>query len=221
MNIQFIKEVLDTVLYNDEFSPEKLIEFLSVDMEDIYTADAGVWEGYTIGEHTLMAMYQFERYFSKEVLPGNFDKGIFRFVLALHDVGKVEAIRNGNKDDQHEYTVEILEKIFEHINLKKQSRDIAIALIEADCLGTYIHGKNNLQETVLLLKSCVNRAGIDMQDFFELLTIFYRCDAGSYTEDAGGLKSLDHLFVFDRKKPKLGFVTGIAKKMDVLKGQFM
>lgn len=216
-NLQFTKEELDNVLYDEDFIPEKLIDFLSMELGEIYNADAGVWEGYTIGEHTIMMMRQFERYFGDKELPTNFDRGIFRLLLALHDVGKVEAIANGNKDDQHEYTVDIIGEMFDALSLSNKDKSIVTTLIEADYLGGYIRGRIETQETVEAIKYSVKRVGIGTQDFFELLTIFYRCDAGSYTEDAGGFKSLDHLFIFDREKPVLSFAPDVLDKVQKLK----
>lgn len=214
MDIQFTKKELDNVLYDEDFTPEKLIGFLSIELGEIYNADAGVWEGYTIGEHTIMVMRQFERYFSDKQLPNNIDRGIFRLMLALHDVGKAEAIANGNKDDQHKYTVDIIEEIFDALLLS--NKDIATTLIGADYLGRYIRGRTEIQETIEAIKCSAKRTDMGTQDFFELLTIFYRCDAGSYTEDSGGLKSLDHLFIFDREKPILSFAPDVLVKIQKL-----
>jgi hypothetical protein len=36
--------------------------------------------------------------------------------------------------------------------------------------------------------------GIGVEEYFDLITCYYRADAGSYTVDAGGIESLDFLF---------------------------
>ena len=51
------------------------------------------------------------------------------------------------------------------------------------------------------------------QDFFDLLIVYYKCDAGSYTEDSGGEKALDHLFIFDSTRGKLNFSFSVKSKV--------
>lgn len=216
-NLQFTKKELDEVLHDEQFTPEKLIEFLSVDLGEVYDADAGVWEKYTIGEHTIMMMRQFERYFCDKKLPADFDLGIFRLILALHDTGKPEAITRGDKSKQHIYTIQMIKYIFESLIISERYKNIAIALIAEDSLGEYIRGNKDVNITAQTINRSAICTEISTKDFFELLTIFYRCDAGSYTQDAGGFKSLDHLFVFDRKKSVLLFAPDILSKVQKLK----
>ena len=49
------------------------------------------------------------------------------------------------------------------------------------------------------------QSGIGKDDFFKLLSILYKVDAGSYTEDAGGKRSLDELFSFHPKEGTMSF----------------
>lgn len=102
--LSFGRKDLDTVLNQNPFKPEDLVGLFTKDWGLDYEADAGVWEGYTIRQHTLMVMGQFEKYFSHSSLPANMDRNLFRATLALHDIGKPEAIRMGGKHLQHEYT---------------------------------------------------------------------------------------------------------------------
>ena len=53
-------------------------------------------------------------------------------------------------------------------------------------------------------------------DIFELLCIFFKLDAGSYTENAGGKKSLDHLFIFDEKNKNIDLSPDIKKRIDLI-----
>ncbi len=204
-------------MFEEGFSPEKLLQFLAADFGGIYAADAGVWEGYTIGQHTLMVLRQFERYFGTQVLPGNCDINMLRLILALHDTGKREAIACGDKNQQHLHTVQIIEEFFDALDFPEASKKLAVALIEEDALGKYIRGRQDVFQTAALIEQSAAKGGMVVRDFLELLTIFYRVDAGSYTEDAGGLKSLDHLFVFDHQKPALAFAPEIADKMEILR----
>ncbi len=220
-NLQFTKKELDKVLYDEQFVPEKLVQFLSVDLGEIYSADAGVWEGYTIGEHTVMMMQQFERYFCGKRLPVNFDRGIFRLMLVLHDIGKPKAIAHGDKSEQHIYTISMMTDIFNTLAISKKYKNIAVALIEEDSLGEYIRGNIDIDVTAQRINRLAIRTEMDKEDFFELLTIFYRCDAGSYTLDAGGKESLDYLFIFNHEQLVLSFAPDALVKMQELKNMLL
>jgi len=210
-----MNEQLQKIVRNDNFKPEDLIEFLQVDVGGRFEVDAGVWEKYTVGEHTFMMMRQFERYFDCDELPSCMDCGTFRFMLVLHDIGKPDAITQGDKDTQHQYTIEIMQKLFGKYGVDETQAKIAYAIVDTDALGDYIRGRSAVVETIEQLIENARHAGIAPVDFFKLLSIFYRCDAGSYTKDAGGFKSLDHLFIFDHSIPSLEFAseTGIKVKL--------
>ena len=60
------------------------------------------------------------------------------------------------------------------------------------------------------------KSGLPVQDFYNLLLMFFKVDAGSYTLDAGGLKSLDFLFVFNHAKLKMDFAHPFKKKIEEL-----
>ncbi len=60
------------------------------------------------------------------------------------------------------------------------------------------------------------KSRLPTKDFWKLLKIYYMCDAGSYTVDAGGRQSLDRLFSFDPKKGEMDFAPEIKFKIDSL-----
>ena len=74
-----------------------LVGFFEKRHPHIYSGDVGVWEGYTLKEHTLMVLNQYEKYFGDKKLPGNLDHRVMRVALALHDIGKPEAVKIGSK----------------------------------------------------------------------------------------------------------------------------
>jgi hypothetical protein len=88
-------------------------------LAQLFESDAGLLEGYTIEEHTLFVLHQFERYFSQEALP-DMNIATFRLLLALHDIGKPLADATHN---QRERTIEILDSLASSLPLS--SRDVA------------------------------------------------------------------------------------------------
>lgn len=185
-------------------------------------ADAGVVEGYTIEEHTLMMMTQFEKYFSHEPLPLGLSADSFRKILAIHDIGKPTALEEGDKNRQHQYTQKYAPELLREQGLSEAEIKIALALVSGDPIGEHVKSEWNLESSLKDIKNMANVAEVNPKEFFDLLKIFYQCDAGSYTQDStiegivNGKKSLDRLFVFDKDKQKMDFSPEIKKRITKL-----
>jgi len=216
LELQFQVSELEEVFEDENFSPEKLVTLLEKQFPNIYEQGTDVWEGYTLEQHTLMVMKQFEKYFSDKILPANIDKDNFRLILALHDIGKPEAIAKGGKHLQHEYTQQYVQKLFDKLEIDKNHTNSAVVLTSEDSMGRYISNKTNALDTKTTIEDMAVKAGIPAEDFFELLCTYYKADAGSYTENAEGFKSLDSLFEFDEENRKLNFSSRIQDKIDQL-----
>jgi len=216
--LSFSRAELEHVLNSPDYTPKALIALFERDLSKAFNADSGVREKYSIKRHTLMVMGQFEKYFGKNDLPAGVDKNFFRVFLALHDIGKPEAIkRTGDKHNQHRYTTEVMHYFLTQLDYNDQEISIAVALVSEDVIGSYIKGRYSGKKTTEELMKMSESAGLPFYDFLKLLLTFYQSDARSYTEDAGGLKSLDHLFEFDRRKGQMDFSINVAAKVDQLK----
>ena len=214
--LHFDRKELDRILQPENYSPTALVELFEKSFSHEYASGVGVWEGYTLKDHTLMVLRQFEKYFSNKGIPVRINKNFFRVVLALHDIGKPKAISKGDKKKQYQYTKEIIMSVLQALDFKDKEINTAAALVSGDPIGEFIkHG--TLGESRKEIKKCARLAGQNVEQFFKLLEIYYKVDAGSYTKDAGGLKSLDHLFLFSPKKGTMDFSSGVKKKVGVLK----
>lgn len=216
LELQFQVSELEEIFEDENFSPEKLIALLEKQYPEVYKQGTDVWEGYTLEQHTLMVMKQFEKYFSDKTLPAGINKNNFRLILALHDIGKPEAIAKGGKHLQHEYTQQYVQQLFGELEIDKKHTDLALILISGDPMGKYVSNRANALDTRTAIENMAIEAEIPVEDFFELLCIYYKSDAGSYTENAGGLRSLDDLFEFDEENRKLDFAPHIQNKIDQL-----
>lgn len=216
--LSFSREELNEVLDSPDYTPKALLSLLEKDLDKELNANSGVREKYSIKRHSLMVMGQFEKYFSKSELPAGVSKRLFRTFLALHDIGKSDAIRKtGDKHNQHRYTVEIMGSVLSQLGFSEQEVRISLALVSEDIIGGYIRGHYSAKGATEELSKMADNAGLPFYDFLKLLLVFYQSDAGSYTEDAGGLKSLDHLFVFNKGKGQMDFSINVAAKVDQLK----
>jgi len=169
-------------------------------LNNVYNSLAGVGEGYTIGEHTELVMNQYLKYFNNpntSFLPIKVDD--FEIMLAIHDCGKYDAIKLGDKSKQKLFNKKYVEKIFDETKRSARSKKIVSEIVSQDYIGDYIKG-TNIKTTFDGLKSSADKVGVDLQQFYNLCKMYYLCDAGSYTVDAGGLESLDYLFDFTKNK---------------------
>ena len=218
------REHLDNILRSPGYTPDKLIEFFKREFSKEYVADAGVWEEYTVERHTSMVMNQFEKYFSRRSLPGDFKTDTFRVILALHDIGVFAAIEEGTKRGmeikeakkvgQAIYTTKLMEPAMEKLGFDRKEVDVAKALVSDDLVGGYLRSGNFPTAS---LRRMARESGLPVLDFFDLLLVYYMVDAGSYTVDAGGKKGLDSLFVFEKHQMKMTFSPATLKKVNKLR----
>ncbi len=216
--LSFTRTELDKMLESYEFAPEALVALFARDLGKEFDASSGVREKYSIRKHTLMVIGQFEKYFAARALPANVSKTFFRIFLALHDVGKARAIeKTGDRHNQHRYTVEIMRTVLSQLAFSEHEIRIATSLASEDVLGSYVRGLYSGRRATKQLGEMAAEAGLSLNEFLQLSLVFYQVDAGSYTEDAGGRKSLDHLFAFDAESGRMDFSINVAAKIDQLK----
>lgn len=165
-------------------------------LKDQY-AQVVVKEGYTLEEHSLMVMGQFEKYRNLP-LPASVSRDLFRAILALHDIGKPAGMAEGGPKRQHAHTVKIMSALLPHLGYGPADVAKAAALVGADLIGKYLRG-GDVVETEKAVREAALKAGMSPREFFEALVALYKVDAGAYTKDAGGRYSLDELFDFDKK----------------------
>ncbi|MDD4151862.1 MAG: NAD(+) synthase [Candidatus Gracilibacteria bacterium] len=206
------KDKIDEI-FTKFLSPE-FSQKVNVNFEKIYLKDAGLWEKYSIGTHTSMVLENFEKFFSGKKFPASFDREIFKLILALHDIGKAQAIENEGKEAQHKYTVKIIKNFFDEIGISKKYTKFAIALIETDVIGEYLQDKISILKAKKIIEKRAKKSGFSREIFLEILTIFFRIDAGAYTISAGGFESLDRLFNFDYENMILNFANDVKNKID-------
>jgi hypothetical protein len=164
---------------------------------------------YTLEMHTLLVMSEFEKYFGNVNLP--ISKNLFRLMLALHDVGKPQAVEHGEKNKQYKYTITIINELKESLPFRNFEIDILISLVSDDPIGLYLQNAINLHAAKSKIIELSNQGNISLSKFFHLLSVYYQCDTGSYTSDAGGLPFLEHLFVYDNDRKVFDNATNLVK----------
>ncbi|MDO8519515.1 MAG: alpha/beta fold hydrolase [Deltaproteobacteria bacterium] len=127
-----------------QFSPRRLIDLLMQDPElkDLWPVVVVPQERFTLEEHTLLVLKQFERYFSRAEFPPPMDRGFFRLLLALHDIGKPKAVLEGDSHRHHAYTAEIIARTLPRMGYGDHVQ-IALAMVESD-FGLFVMGCRTL-----------------------------------------------------------------------------
>jgi len=156
---------------------------------------------YTIYNHTRLVCSEFEKYFSGVNMA--ISQGLFAAFLALHDIGKPIAYKNGDKSKQHQYTVEIIKKqvldwgtyCFNEID-----KQILVLMASSDCIGEYFQNLISADEAAAEIKRLANNSILSIEQFFYLFMVYYQCDVASYTKDAGGLYFLEKMFSYNAGK---------------------
>jgi hypothetical protein len=150
---------------------------------------------YSLEVHTTRVMRQFEKYFANIPPAGGLRPEVLRWGLALHDIGKPIAL-NHNRP-QHECTLEVISHIAPHLPLSADELRIVIALIDGDPIGQCFQKFCSVTEARDEVIGMAARAGMQIMEFYELLTHYFQADTGAYTTDAGASGHLNHQFVFE------------------------
>lgn len=167
--------VLDALEQNPETQP-------------LLAMNAGVKEGYTVGEHTRRVMDVFEEQHAPEELAridsytGANVSGLMRWVVALHDIGKGLSASQGKKSAHHEATAPILDKVLSEQGLGDQERALGRALAGNDILGEFLQGQRSVKDAYRALRNLYGtlKTALTFEDFFSLQKSLYKADAGSY-----------------------------------------
>jgi hypothetical protein len=171
-----------------DFGGEQIIDFLAGDpeLERLFSSDAGVSEGYTIRQHTLMVYQKFSEqlpYFRLNSIqtPQRINLSrLMKVTVALHDIGKPKAISAGNKSLQHSFTIPILTEKLQTLGFSPEEVNIAKAVVDNDVLGELLQGRINVQDAQKKLSRIASNTSLNPKDYFKLQTFFFTIDAASY-----------------------------------------
>lgn len=168
---------------------------------------------YIIREHTLLVCNQFELYFS-QIIDSTY-KSFMRFMLAIHDVGKGMLAQNSNTSNQYNKNKEVIKLMIDETANCNSFDDLKLNLLNSfishDTVGIYFQGKLPLEEVTQAIGKLTVESNIDKITFLNLMMIYYQCDIASYTEDAGGIKFLEHLFEYNNGKKIFDVDEGLLK----------
>jgi len=217
-------QIIQEAINQGKFSPSEFIDILKECpyLKKLYEMSSGVGEGYSTEQHTQMVMDQFEKYFSADFKSTFLTRGDFRLMLALHDIGKpLSVYATGSTSAQHEYTKRVLTYALQATGIPPQKVDTIMCLVDQDILGEYFKDQINSQDAATQINTLAETIGVSPKELVDILRMFYICDAGSYTADAGGVPSLDYLFRFDPQNGTASFSDEVENKYQELLRRFI
>lgn len=198
-----IEKYLGISFDDDEFDPEELITALEIVMpklEDLYNSKV---RHYVVKQHTLLVCKQFEKYaFELNNKVMNID--LMRLVLAMHDIGK--AI---DRATQHTHTLSLIREFWAESPFTDYELQLVEVLLRDDHLGSFFQGKYDCSMLQEEIKKDAEELQIDASCLLQLKMVLYQCDIASYTKDAGGLKYLEHMFLYENNEKKFNEEDGL------------
>lgn len=176
---------------------KKVIELLrpyilKVNKESLLDMPSGVWEGYTVGEHTEAVLRVFETTFEPsiptELLP------LMKLALVVHDIGKGLAVAQvHDRGRQKEFTEQVCAQLFSHENMRLSPtmvKAIMFMIGESQDFTTAYYVKKDPAAREALYQKClkflqenfnINDAGA-AQALLNMCLIIQNCDSISYTQ---------------------------------------
>ena len=186
-----IENYLGISFEDDVFTPEELIvalELVFPKFEELYNTKV---RHYVTKVHTLIVCQQFEKYafkFNTDALSID----LMRVILAVHDIGKAV-----DRDTQHEQTISLVREFWENTPFSEYELNLTESLLKDNHIGYYFQQKYELEPLVDEILADAKELNIAPEILLQYKMILYQCDVASYTKDAGGLKYLEHLFVYE------------------------
>ena len=168
---------------------------------DIFEADAGNWEGYTLEEHTETVLRLFDENFADK-LPVDLLTPM-RLIILAHDIGKPVAAASGEKYKQKEYNVRQAEDFLTKLGVSKNYIDLIKAIIGE---GASLAGDINVKKAGepakkalrdLAIRSIQELTGQDkvldsqIKGFEEMCYILQICDGAAYTSMATTVRPVE------------------------------
>ncbi len=91
------------ILSNDTLSSPKILvgaaKNIDPSFRELFDGDAGVWEGFSVGQHTETALRVFRDNFEGDISEDL--RSMMRLAILTHDIGKAEAVKNRDAQDSH------------------------------------------------------------------------------------------------------------------------
>jgi len=175
--------VLVEVLLAPGFSGYDLVQALkqSPYLAECFAAPLGGRDGLALEDHTLATLQTFERSFERSQL-NLLSAADFKFLLAVHDLGKPQAVAEGHPGRQHAYTLRTIDAVLGGLVWSRSGASRIRELIGGDPIGACLNQKHLLpaSDAAEAIRAAAVRLGVSVREYWLGLLVYYQCDAAGY-----------------------------------------
>lgn len=191
--------LVETLSQNPYMKPEKIIKLAkqTPGYKEIFEADAGNWEKFTLEEHTETTLRLFDQNYA-DILPSSI-LPTMRMALLVHDLGKPVAVKRGEKANQKHYNDAYAEHFLRQNNVDEPTIKLIRTMIgEGMEWTTYLMVQRNWKDEAQLqrdnnryymfcrkaMQEYLGEERVDHETvfgFMNMLEVMQNCDSGAYT----------------------------------------
>lgn len=183
-------------------SPQQTMQLITdyVKCHRAISLPAGVWEGFTVGEHTETVLRVFEDSFGQDI-PQDL-MPFMKVALFAHDLGRGSAYAKGigQKEENRRFAT----KLFDKLGMSAESATLAHFIIgEGQEYTTDYYVKKNPQALPQLLEACKKELTVtygreptkaEIDALSNMCRVVQTCDSGAYTRHAVTRDSQDGFY---------------------------
>lgn len=189
------EEPILRLLDDPHAKPEDLVaKAREVDgFEQLFAADAGNWEGFTLAEHTETVLRNFDETYADKV-PVSLIAPM-RLVILAHDLGKPISAAQGRKHEQTQFNVQHAREFYKSLGLDERLSTLLTAVLgRGEELAFQVNVRRGGEYAEQELQNFATETlrevyGSDVSPeqidgFIELCSMLQVCDGGAYTSMA-------------------------------------
>jgi hypothetical protein len=128
-----------------------------------------------------MVLDEFDKHHSTEKLPFGISANLFRLFIVFHDLGKPYDRKKDQRTDEYNETLRIMKKMLQDIGCNEKNIELFSSLIKNNFLGKYLSFKEkeygNFKIVGDMITKEANRLDISVKDFYDIIELYYKCDA--------------------------------------------
>ncbi len=164
LQYMFLLEQVADKMFKNIFSKEieefiktangsELISYVSKDLacKKLYDKDAGIWEGWNVGQHSACVVDFFNKYYSNSI-PESMHS-IMKLILLAHDIGKGEAVEKGITQKRANFVC--MDTLFDYMNIPTNIRKLV----------KFVVNDSQRYTSEILLKSGQNESELEQKKF--------------------------------------------------------
>ena len=185
-------EVVNLLSENLYASPQDIIESAkkTPDYKRLFEAQSGVWEGFTIQQHTETALQFFDDNYADKLPSGVLP--LLRLAIITHDIGKGVAASRGDKANQKAYNVAYADDFLKKNGIDEDMRKLIVSMIGDgmdESTDWAIRGGSDAKFYDYCKRTVGDFLGTtpardDVRGFAQLELALQTCDSASYTDMA-------------------------------------